>query len=78
MTRHILRDSEVISCAEILYLLMLEPCARREAETERRGAADGVRLSRCKTARCAIQTAGDFAEEEGFYGEGWTSGEALT
>jgi len=35
-------------------------------------------LERCKTAVCAVDVMGSFAEEYGFYGEGYTEGEALT
>ena len=42
------------------------------------GALIAVMLGRCRTARCAIATAGALAEEHGFYGEGWGSGESLT
>eukprot|EP01134_Creolimax_fragrantissima_P001222 CFRG1222T1 len=35
-------------------------------------------LERCVTAICAVETMGALAEEHGFYGEGFMSGEALT
>lgn len=42
------------------------------------GALIAVMLGRCRTARCAIATGGALAEQYGFYGEGWGSGESLT